>query len=68
MLNWKNQTLLIGALIGSLTGLVAAYIIIKRAEETEQQPKITTSDGVKLSLGVVGLLRLISELSSPRQR
>lgn len=59
--NWKTRTLMIGAIIGTLAGLTAAYLFIKRAEEQDKPPRLAAGDGVKLGLGVLGLLRLISD-------
>ncbi len=52
---------MIGAIIGTLAGLMAAYLFIKRAEEQDKPPRLAAGDGVKLGLGVLGLLRLISD-------
>jgi hypothetical protein len=59
--NWKLKTLLFGAGIGALTGIIAGLILVQRAEKTESQPELTAGDGVKLGLGVLGVLRLISD-------
>jgi hypothetical protein len=62
MNNWKTKTFVFGALAGTLTGLVAAYIIIQRAEKYQSKPQLSAGEGVKLSLGVLGLLRLVSDI------
>jgi len=59
--NWKSKILLIGATAGLLTGLLAAFILIKRSETKEEPPKLTPGEGVQLGLGVLGLLRLIAK-------
>jgi hypothetical protein len=51
-----------GAVIGACTGVVAAYLMIQKAEQQEEQPKLTAGDGVKLGVGVLGLLRFISDM------
>lgn len=61
MESWKKQTLIIGALIGVAAGLIGAYLLIQRAEESNEVPKLTAGDGVKLGVGVLGLLRLVSD-------
>jgi hypothetical protein len=63
-MNWKIRTLLIGASVGAATGLLAAYIVMQRAELNETRPQITAGDGVKVGLGVMGVLRLIADLGS----
>jgi hypothetical protein len=62
-MDWKTRTLLIGAVVGLFTGLLGGYILIQRAEATNQTPKITAGDGVKVGLGVLGLLRLVSDFA-----
>jgi DMSO reductase anchor subunit len=59
---WKVKTLLIGAALGALTGLGAAYLLTKRAEQTGQQLAITPGKGVKLGVLIAGLLRSILSL------
>jgi hypothetical protein len=59
---WKVKTLLIGAALGALTGLGAAYLLTKRAEQTGQSLAITPGKGVKLGVLIAGLLRSILSL------
>ncbi|NPV84391.1 MAG: hypothetical protein HPY45_00085 [Anaerolineae bacterium] len=60
-INWKTKTLVIGALVGAVTGLIASYMIIQRAEKRQDAVQVSVGDGVKVGLGVLGLLRLISD-------
>jgi hypothetical protein len=60
--SWKTKTILIGTIIGALTGATAAYIVIQQAEKKNTQPKLNAGEGVKLGLGVLGLLRLVSDM------
>ncbi len=59
---WKVKTLVIGAALGALTGLGAAYLLTKRAEQTGQQLAITPGKGVKLGVLIAGLLRSVLSL------
>jgi hypothetical protein len=59
--NWETQTLAAGALIGAVIGTLAAYILIKRAEQSEETPKLSPGEGVQIGLGVLGLLRTIAK-------
>jgi hypothetical protein len=61
-MDWKNKTFLIGAIAGLAVGLAAAYIVVQRAESENTVPQISAGDGVKVGLGLLGLLRLISDL------
>ena len=65
--NWKMKTLIIGGVAGLLTGLLAAYLLIQRAEQEEEKPKLSAGDGVKVGLGVLGLLKLIVDMGSGRK-
>jgi hypothetical protein len=59
---WKVKTLVIGAALGALTGLGAAYLLTKRAEQTGQSLAITPGKGVQLGMMLAGLLRSILSL------
>ncbi|MCB9111819.1 MAG: hypothetical protein H6634_11280 [Anaerolineales bacterium] len=59
----KNTRLLLGgALLGAVTGLVAAMLLNRRAEKNESETAITAGEGIKLGVLVFGLLRAISSL------
>jgi hypothetical protein len=62
-MNWKNRTLIIGAIAGLAIGLASAYIIIQRSEQLDTLPELTPGDGVKIGLGVLGVLRLIADVA-----
>ena len=62
----KNSTILFGALIGAVTGLVAAILLTRRAERDERETAITTGEGLKLGILVIGLLRAISSLGDDK--
>lgn len=63
-MNWKTKTLLIGTTVGAATGLVAALMMIQRAEKTQTTPKLSAGEGVKVGMGVLGVLRMLAELVS----
>ena len=60
--NWKTRTLLLGVLAGALTGLGFAFFLIQRAEEEGVMLQMQTSDGLKLGMGVLGLLRQVGRI------
>ena len=64
--SWKTKTLLLGALIGAVTGLVGAFLLVQRAEQSKSLPKITAGEGVKVGLGVLGILRMLAEMVEKR--
>ncbi|NMB59430.1 MAG: hypothetical protein GYA12_09695 [Chloroflexi bacterium] len=63
-MNWKTKTLLIGTTVGAATGLVAALMMIQRAEKNQTTPKLSAGEGVKIGMGVLGVLRMLAELVS----
>jgi hypothetical protein len=62
----RTTTLLAGALIGAVTGLIAAMLLNRRAEENESKTAITTGEGLKLGVMVFGLLRAIASLGDDK--
>ena len=62
----QNRTLLFGALIGAATGLVAAMLLKRRAEQTGTELTLTAGDGMKLGVMVLGLLRDIASLGEEK--
>jgi hypothetical protein len=62
----KGRTLILGALVGAFTGLIAAMILSRRAEKNESETAITASEGLKLGVLVFGLLRAISSLGDEK--
>ena len=60
--SWRSKTLLVGAFLGALTGLVAAYLLVQRAEREETSLDLTAGEGIKLGLLLLGLLRQVAQL------
>ena len=58
----RTRTLVLGTLIGALTGAIASYLMLNRADEKETELKISPKNGVKLGVGIVSLFRLITSL------
>jgi hypothetical protein len=58
----KGGILLMGALIGALTGLGAAYLLMKNAEKEGESLSMTSGQGLKLGLLILGTLRQIMQL------
>lgn len=62
----RNRTLLLGALVGAATGLVAAMLLNRRAEQEGTELALTTGDGMKLGVMIIGLLRAIASLGEEK--
>ena len=65
---WKPKTLAIGALIGALTGLAGAYLLVRRAEATGTRPQMDPGEGIRISLLVMGLLRQVALIGDSKQQ
>ena len=62
--SWTPQVLVIGAVVGALTGLGAAYLLIQRAKKRAEPPNLNAGEGIKLGLLVFGMLRQVAMLGS----
>lgn len=60
--NWKRNALIFGAVIGAVVGVVAANMLVKEAEENDNQTALTTGKGMRLGMLILGLLRQITSL------
>jgi hypothetical protein len=64
--NQENQSnfglyILLGAILGAITGAGAGYLLSRRIEEGEEL-QLTAGDGIKIGGSIVALLRQISTL------
>ncbi len=64
---WKFRTITLSALIGAVAGIIAGAILVQRAEQLETRPRLTAGDGVKVGLGVLGVLRLLADMMSEKK-
>jgi ABC-type Mn2+/Zn2+ transport system permease subunit len=60
--NWKLRTLIAGAIVGALTGLSAAYLMTRRAEQHGEQLSISGGQGLRLGMLLLGLIRQVMQL------
>ncbi len=64
--SWKANIIILGGIVGSLLGILAAYILIKSSADQEQKPKLDTKQGMRLGLGIVSLLRSLTNISQQK--
>jgi hypothetical protein len=62
--NTKVRIYVVGTLLGALTGLGIALVMVKRAEETGEALQFGTREGLRLGVGILGLLSQVGKLSA----
>jgi nitrate reductase gamma subunit len=60
--SWKAKALVIGGVLGALTGVGAAYLLTRRAEQEGKPLSMSTGKGVQLGMLIAGVLRSILSL------
>ena len=58
----KRNTLLVGTITGAIIGLLAAMLLHRQAEKSERDTTLTTGEGLRLGVLIIGLLRAITSL------
>lgn len=64
--NDRNKTLAIGALVGAAVGLAGAFLLTRRAQETGTEVTVSTGDGMRLGVMIIGLLRAVAALGEEK--
>ncbi len=63
----QNKILVVGAIVGAIVGMAAGMTLLRRSEEDEGRPMLTSAEGMSLGMLVVGLLRQISKLGEEKK-
>ena len=68
-MNSRNKTLIIGGLLGSALGILAAWLYVRTAREDEAKPSEAVPPGkmVKLGLSIMEVLRQVTTLGGEEQ-
>ena len=68
-MNSRNKTLIIGGLVGSALGILAAWLYVRTAREDEAKPSEAVPPGkmVKLGLSIMEVLRQITALGEQKK-
>ncbi len=61
--DWKPKALLIGLAVGALTGLVGAWLLVRRAEASGSRPRLEAGEGLRIGVLVMGLLRQVAMIA-----
>ncbi len=65
--NDRNRTLIVGTLMGALVGLAGAFLLTRRAEETGTDITVSTGEGMRLGVMIIGLLRAVAALGDDKK-
>ena len=57
--NWTTRTFIIGGILGTVIGLIGAYIFIQNTDE-DSINNLTPATGLQLGLGILGVLRVLT--------
>ncbi len=59
---WTSKILAIGGVLGAVTGLAAAYLLVQRSRKMGERPTLELGEGIKLGVLIFGLLRSVDVL------
>lgn len=64
--NWRTKILVVGGVLGTILGLATAFFFIRTAEESgkDESPTIEVSDALKISFGLISVMRGVAALGS----
>ncbi|MDX1601063.1 MAG: hypothetical protein R3191_06075 [Anaerolineales bacterium] len=61
----NGQILFLGGLFGALTGIGIAYVLTQRAERQGGEIQMSTGEGLRLGLLILGTVRQVADLALP---
>ncbi len=59
---WTGKILAVGGVLGAVTGLAAAYLLVQRSRKLGERPTLELGEGIKLGVLIFGLLRSVAVL------
>jgi hypothetical protein len=62
----RSSVLAISAIVGTLVGLAAGVLLLRRAEERGSEVAISGGEGLSIGLLALGLLRQIAQLGDEK--
>lgn len=58
----RVRIMVIGGVVGALVGLGAAYLLAQRADKDGKELRLSTGEGMRLGMLILGMLRQVSRL------
>jgi hypothetical protein len=62
--NWKPKVLAVGGLLGLAGGLLAAFLLVKKAEDEAKEPDFSPSDIFRITMLVLVTVSRITKLGT----
>lgn len=69
-INWKMKTMIGGAIVGAVTGLVTAFLLTKNAEKQNDEglPEVSPGEALGIMVAVIGVVRGIAALGEGKKK
>lgn len=69
-INWQTKFLIIGTIIGALTGAGAAYLLTQNAKNNtgDEMPEISIGEALGIGISVIGIVRGIAALGERKKK
>jgi len=61
--NWQVRVMIISSVIGALLGLLAGFLYVRVAQESDGPREISTGQALKLAVASIGVVRQVAQLS-----
>ena len=61
------RTIVAGTMVGAFAGLIAAFLLTRRAKNKGREIPLTTGEGVQIAVLLFGLLRAIAALGDEKK-
>ncbi len=61
-LDWRAKAYIVGAVIGAVVGVGAAYLYVNSTDEKDRPPELQPAEAVGIGLAIIAALRQIANL------
>lgn len=62
--SWKPKVLAIGGVFGLVGGLLAAFLLVKKAESEDKEPEFSAADVFKIAMLVLVTVSRVTKLGT----